>query len=201
MAGRRLSDLINLHRVKAIVPTNGYEFIEFGEYCGGAKRYCLGTWDLNSCHAVAIVSQSAAILAHISPRPFTSTPDQTNTSDAWIQYKVNQILQLFTLKRNDFQNPGSSGIVIHGIYNGESILQHQVAIMSNAIYNIIGSAPRVFGYNLSEGGHQSIDGGVVLIEGNEYPLPPSLWIAEQHYTQTAAGWTPTSFMPPLPSTS
>ena len=75
MAATRLQEMQNRNLLKTIVQINDLDIVRYGE----VGKYCLATKDLNSCHAVAIISKKAAILPHtasLAPEAIRDTLDQ-----------------------------------------------------------------------------------------------------------------------------
>ncbi|KAF6230688.1 hypothetical protein HO173_011040 [Letharia columbiana] len=91
-------------------------------------KSCLGTSDLNSCTAVAIVSSKAAILAHIAPRPSDRNKSQA-TGDDHVKAKMKEVRDLLVEHQSDFTNQGSDGVLVYAVYQGKVALEDQVKII------------------------------------------------------------------------
>lgn len=86
---------------------------------------CLGTKDLNSCTAIAIISKDAAILGHFSPRP-ASANENIAAGDAYIELKLQELRTLLGQHLSEFtQTPASAGLVAYAVYEGATALQSQ----------------------------------------------------------------------------
>ncbi|KAK2809799.1 hypothetical protein FQN50_003439 [Emmonsiellopsis sp. PD_5] len=105
---------------------NTVGFIVFGQN----QKYCLVTSDLNGCSAVAIVSQHAAILAHIPPRP---SLDSSNllAGDQNMQAKMNEVAYLLTQHRILFE--GNHAWVVYAVLGDEIGLADQKAIIDRTL--------------------------------------------------------------------
>ena len=77
-----------------VVGMNEVRFLAFGQ----DGKFCLVTEGLNGCSGVTIVSQAAAILAHIPPRPSTDVSDP-RAGDWNVQAKMNEVAVLFVTMR------------------------------------------------------------------------------------------------------
>ena len=176
MAVARLEQAKTLSRLKAIVAMNDFDIVRFGE----ENKYSLATKDLNSCHAVVIVSRKAAILAHIAPNSPDSVRNQYPTSMAWITYKINQVVQCFTTNKGYFENQGPGGIVVYGIFNNEVALPDQLKLIAATVQNKMQLAVKGASYKILE--KQDSRGqnkGVVLIEGVAIGQLPLIWVEDR----------------------
>ncbi|KAL8648563.1 MAG: hypothetical protein Q9210_004916 [Variospora velana] len=173
MAAAQLEKVQASNLLKKMVQMDDYDIVRFGE----AGKTCLATRDLNSCHAVVIVSKKAAILAHIAPHAPTAIRDQFSTALKWTQAMMDQIIKCVQANKSYFENPGSGGIVIYGVYQGEIALPDQVKLLAASIEKILQMPARPFQYNVP--GNPGPNKGIVLIEGNPMGLQPTLWVEEK----------------------
>lgn len=170
MAAAQLEKVQASNLLKKMVQMDDYDIVRFGE----AGKTCLATRDLNSCHAVVIVSKKAAILAHIAPHAPTAIRDQFPTALKWTQAMMDQVIKCVQANKSYFGNPGSGGIVIFGVYQGEIALPDQVKVLAANIEKILQMPARPFQYKVP--GTPSPNKGIVLIEGHPKELPPTLWV-------------------------
>ncbi|KAI4188408.1 MAG: hypothetical protein LQ346_005322 [Caloplaca aetnensis] len=159
------------------VPIDGLGIVRFGEIIDGYKKYSIATEDLNSCHAVAIVSKKAAVLGHIAP----SNP-LASTGEAWTEFMVGRILAMVTNEANKycFEDQGTDGIVVFGINDQGLVLPDQVRILYEKIAHALGHAPRLVEYPVDWSyNHASPNKGTVFIEGNESGQLPVVWVEDR----------------------
>ncbi|KAL9101391.1 MAG: hypothetical protein Q9163_003349 [Psora crenata] len=97
------------------------------------SNICLGTENLNSCTAIAIISKNAAILGHFSPRP-SSTNVNTATGDAHIKVKLQELSALLSQHLSEFtQKPASASVVAYAVYIGVTALQSQKELIESQL--------------------------------------------------------------------
>lgn len=164
------------------VPINGLGIVRFGDLVNGSKRYSITTENLNSCHAVAIVSKKAAILGHIAP----SSP-LLPMGEAWTEFMVGRILAMMNhdLNKHCFENQGTDGIVIFGINHEGMVLPDQVRILYAKIAPAIGHAPRLVEYPVDWSvNNVSPNKGTVFIQGNESGQLPIVWVEDRQVPLT-----------------
>lgn len=104
-----------------LVDMNDVKFLPFSPN----GPLCLGTMHLNSCTAVAIVSRSGAILAHIAPRSPNGDPNEA-TGDEHARMMMSRMRQVLAQNRNHFSNQGTYSVVMYAMYQGEVALYDQV---------------------------------------------------------------------------
>ena len=178
MAAARLQQARASNILKATVSMDHHDIIRFGE----AGKWCLATVDLNSCHAVVIVSKKPAILTHIAPRPPEAIRDRFSTSEAWIKDMMSKVIGCFTANRQYFDNQGSGGILIYGIHNNEIALEDQVKLLAATLQKIIGSNTRPVSYKvLGSSEPRSPDKGIVLVDGSQAAQSPVVWVEDKRY--------------------
>ena len=184
MARVRLLQVERLGRLKSLVPINECDSVIFGE----EGKFSLTTKDLTSCHAVAIVSKKAAILAHIAPLPHPKNKSGQNfpSSEAWIKHKLDEVIQRFEDNKVHFENQGSVGVMVFGLWKGKIALPDQVDYIAANIEKVAAVAVTTKSYHVLESEEtRSLNKCVVLIEGlaidhlprvrvedNQIPLPP-----------------------------
>ena len=171
MARVRLLQVEQLGRLQSRVPMNEHDIVIFGE--GG--KFSLATEDLNSCHAVAIVSKKAAILAHIAPNSL----DQNFSSEAWIKLKLDEVIQRFEDNRVHFENQGSVGVLVFGLWQGEIALPDQVDYIATNIEKVTEVAVTTRSYHvLKTRESRTYNKCVVLIEGLAIGHLPRVWVED-----------------------
>lgn len=106
------------------VPMDDVGFLKFSK---DGNQY-LGTAGLNSCAAVVIVSQKAAILAHIAPRPSAQNIDKA-TGDAHVKTKLSEVKRLLDQHANEFYGQQAGCVVAYAVYQGKVALESQVQII------------------------------------------------------------------------
>ena len=183
MAFARLEQVRGLGSLKSIVPVNGLDIVVFGE----DGKYSIGTVNLNSCHAVAITSTKAALLAHISPHPTTEAefaelpPAQQDEAltlgDTWIRHKIPEVIKRFKAKKIHFENEASVGIVVFGLWQGEIALPDQLNYIAATIEEEIGVPVTTKSYRVIDVKESWIPNNVcVLIEGFATGQLPLVWV-------------------------
>lgn len=108
------------------VPVNAVRFMAFQS----AGQTCLVTHGLNSCSAIAIVSQHAAILAHIAPQPATNS-NNPYAGDQNMQARMNEVATLFTSYSTYFQ--GNHVWVVYAVMGNWIALPDQKAIIDRTL--------------------------------------------------------------------
>jgi hypothetical protein len=97
---------------------------------GSSSKRCFGTMNLNSCTAIAIVSSTAAILAHIAPRP--TDPETIGSSgDENVREKLSEIRNILWVHGGYFQDPNVYAVMVYGVYNGQVALPDQVRTINS----------------------------------------------------------------------
>ena len=174
MAAAQLAKVQSSGVLQKMVQMDDYDIVRFGE----AGKTCLATQDLNSCHAVIIVSKKAAVLAHIAPNipPNASAAvrSQFPTAQHWIQAMMAKVIKCVEANKSYFDNPGSGGIVIYGVYKGEIALPDQVKLLAANIEKLLHIPARPYQYKVP--GTPGPNKGIVVIEGHPVGLPPTLWV-------------------------
>ncbi|KAL8790511.1 MAG: hypothetical protein Q9195_006342 [Heterodermia aff. obscurata] len=180
MATAQLREAQALGTLKTIVQMNRLDIVRFGEN----QKLCIATTGLGSCHAVAIVSRKATILAHISPRD--PEDKSNNTSERWIESKIEEVIACFTANQSYFENQGSSGIVIYAIckYTREVLLKDQVILLAANIEAKIRVKAKSSTYKVPIE-RQDPDQGTVLIRGSTAGQLPVVWV--EHKTVQLSG--------------
>ena len=185
MARARLEQAIVDGNLKSIVPMNDLDTVVFGK----DRKYSIATMDLNSCHAVAIISTKAALLAHIAPGPPEEfdiallPPAQQNEAltlgDRWIRHKIPEVTKRFDNEKIHFENEGSVGIVVFGLLEGETALPDQLEYIAETIEKDIRVPVTTKSYHvLGEGSSRSPNKGFILIEGFATGQPPIAWVED-----------------------
>ena len=94
-------------------------------------KCCIGTSGLNGCTAVIIVSPSAAILAHIPPRPnMDMTNDEAGNQN--VQARMSEVATLFHQYKSYFP-PTKTTWVVSALYEGKIALPEQKAIIEKSL--------------------------------------------------------------------
>jgi len=184
MAAARLLQVQNLNLAKPMVQMDKVDIIRFGE----AGKYCLATDRLNSCHAVAVVSKKAAILAHIAPHAPEHIRHKFSSADDYIKTMMTTVINCFKENKKYFDNQGSGGIVVYAMHDGKIALPDQVKIVAAAIKMIMGlnATPvpyKVLGSKEPRGPNK----GVVLIEGQKSGQLPVVWVEDKTVPTPGAG--------------
>ena len=178
MARVRLMYVERLGRLKSRVPMNENDIVIFGE----EGKFSLATVDLNSCHAVAIVSKKAAILAHIAPLPpfKPNEPSQSFfSSEAWIKYKLDEVIQRFEDNRVNFENQGSVDVLVFELWKGEIALPDQVEYIAANIEKVTEVAVTTKPYHVLEDTEpRTFNKCVVIIEGLAIGHLPRVWVED-----------------------
>ena len=125
------------------------------------NRPAIGTKDLNSCTAVAIVSPYAAILAHIPPQPYPT--DDPNLGMWNVQSRMNGVIHLYHHNRAYFPPNRTYSIVVGGTYNSDFVLYDQVKQIRDMLrQNHLEPMMKVYEVHLN--GHASPAQGTVFID-------------------------------------
>lgn len=112
-----------------LVSMNEVKYLRFES----KSKMCLGTENLNSCTAIAIISKDAAILGHFSPRP-SSANVNTATGDAHIKAKLQELRALLAQHLSEFtQKPASASVVAYAVYMGATALQSQKELIESQL--------------------------------------------------------------------
>ncbi len=158
----------------SMVPMDRVKFLSFTT---GNQPRCLGTMNLNSCTAVAIVSRSGAILAHIAPRPSDGDPMQA-TGDMHVRRMMHKMMELLMAHRSHFSNSnqGIYSVVVYGMYMGEIALYDQVMKIGGRL-QAWGFPPRYVPYQVLEPYEgRGAAKGTVLVDGrNQVPV---VWVED-----------------------
>ena len=183
MANARLERERRANRLK-MVQMNKEDIVIFGQ----DNKFSIATDRLNSCHALAIVSKQAAILAHIAP----SAPDVPEdgpanplvrfpTGDLWVQEMLREIVQRLRDNRKYFENVDSGGVVVYGMKDNKCALPHQVDRIASAVGKIIKrDVGRVsYDIDLSKRDWSLTNKVVVLVEGIAVGQLPNLWVDDR----------------------
>ncbi|KAI9733270.1 MAG: hypothetical protein M1834_003354 [Cirrosporium novae-zelandiae] len=128
MAFRRFGQVVPPATTKVKVEMNEVQFLRFREN----NKNSFVTVDLNNYSAVAIVSQSAAIIAHIAARPNTSHMNNPQEGDQNVQAKMDEFAAFFNQQRNFF-SPGQRTWVISALYAGDIAMSDHKAIIERNI--------------------------------------------------------------------
>lgn len=109
------------------VAMNAVRFMAFQ-----AGQMCLITEGLNSCSAVAIVSNQAAILAHIAPRePGSTSP---HAGDDNMRARMGEVAALFSRHASYFQN--TRVWVVYAVLGNHMALPDQKAIIDQTLSSL-----------------------------------------------------------------
>ena len=160
-----------------VFPVNRYDIAHFNP----SGVMSIGNRDLNACHAVAIVSKAAAILAHIAPGPPPLDNGKPNprfaNADEWVCSKMEEVSGCFNKERHRFENQGAGGIMVYGLLNGEP-LRDQLTIVAKAIAKMVNALPMGVDYKVInvEKEEAGPDKSIVVIEGVEPGQMPKLWV-------------------------
>ncbi|RMJ21688.1 hypothetical protein PHISP_07437 [Aspergillus sp. HF37] len=111
------------------VTMNAVQFIAFQQ----PKPTCLVTEGLNGCSAIAIVSQHAAILAHVVPR-LSTVSDNPHEGDQNMQARMNEVAALFRHYSNSFG--GNRACVVYAVMGGSTALPDQKAIIDRTLQTL-----------------------------------------------------------------
>jgi hypothetical protein len=90
---------------------------------GHQGKFVLLTEDLNGCSGVVILSQAAAILAHIPPRPNEDLQDPY-AGEKNVERRMGEVVALFRTYRTYFTTANDM-LVISAMYQGQTALPHQ----------------------------------------------------------------------------
>ncbi|KAL9123549.1 MAG: hypothetical protein Q9217_007027 [Psora testacea] len=90
-------------------------------------RY-LGTENLSGCTAVVIVSLTAAILAHVAPRPSLQNENQA-TGDVHVTTKMKAVKNLLEQYKSDFSGQQAGAVVAYAVYEGKVALESQIKVI------------------------------------------------------------------------
>lgn len=134
-------------------------FINFSEE---SKNMCLATTNLNSCHVVLVVSQSAALMAHIAPGP----PYNSFHLDAG-DHHIEAMMSSFCTKyrRNRHLFPINATWIGTGIWEEEVALPYQEAAIQGLL-RAAGLYPSTFHYQITPARHSTAAGrGLVFVDG------------------------------------
>ena len=133
MAAVQLQAIIREKQLKAMVPMDKFDIVEYGV----DEKYSLATANLNSCHAVAIVFRKAAILAHIAPGAPGDLAQQFTSADAWVTFKIGQVVQCVKDNSAPFDVQGSGCVLVNGLFPpGKMALPDQVRIVAHAVQKV-----------------------------------------------------------------
>ncbi|KAF1356200.1 hypothetical protein BDV97DRAFT_394150 [Delphinella strobiligena] len=157
--------------------------ISFLNISDESERLCLATRNLNSCHVVLIVSQFAALFAHIAPRLYANplSPDS--------EYHVNESMMssfctLYCQHQHLF--PMDSTWIGIGTWGEEAALPHQEAVIENML-GAVGLYPLKFHYQNAPATISRPAGkGLVLVDGRagKLGLAPSVYFEYMLITGT-----------------
>lgn len=145
------------NRMCELVDMNEIKFHRFT-----ATRCCLGTMNLNGCTAVLILSPTAAMLAHISPRPSGEDPYEA-TGDDHVSKMMNRMNVGFNEQQHSFSQ-GAYSIVIYAEFRGEVALYDQAMIISERLRSW-GIAPQYVPYEVMPASQHRGAKGTVLVDG------------------------------------
>ncbi|KAL8838114.1 MAG: hypothetical protein Q9170_002255 [Blastenia crenularia] len=179
MAAAQLKKVQDSGQLKRLVEMDDYDIVIFGR----ERKTCLATEDLNSCHAVIIVSKKAAVLAHIAPHAPAEIRHQYPTALHWTQTMIDRVVSCVQANKSHFEDPGSGGIVVYGVYQGEIALPDQVKLLAANIEKVLRLQARPFRYQVP--GTPGPNKGIVIIEGDPMGQSPTLWVEEYKIVLTA----------------
>ncbi|GKZ37206.1 hypothetical protein AbraIFM66950_008663 [Aspergillus brasiliensis] len=150
------------------VHMNKADFVSFAD---GQLKRSIGTRNLNSCTAVALVSKKGAMLAHITPLPGpTNDPD---AGENHVRERMTEFLDLYVAQKDFRLSPDvkKSGVVC-GIYMGQVALPDQVIFIESVLLENLEDNPRpkLIPYSIDLGGHSRAAEGTVFIDGR-HPTP------------------------------
>ena len=175
MAAARLKQVQDLGLLKTMVQMNRFEIVRFGE----AGKYCLATNNLNSCHAVVILSKRAAILAHIAPNAPAAIAHQFQSAEHWIKAKIAEVINCFKSNKSFFENQGPGSVVAYGVYRDQPALKDQVTIIAATLKQLVSPIVKIQAYQVLESNQpRGPDKGVVLVEGYKSGAAPVVYIEE-----------------------
>lgn len=146
---------------------NAVVYVEWGS----GKRY-LYTQALNSCTAVAVTSERAAILAHIAPSGQNTIGDQN------VVHRMQEVIDLYGNARKKGMFPGPSSIVLAAIYDGAIALPHQIDV----IKKVLGKLRLAFTYreyNVRNENEDRRDGETSMIIHCTPGARPHLYVNDQ----------------------
>jgi len=126
-----------------------------------SNRPAIGTRDLNSCTAVAIVSPYAAILAHINPWPYPSTDPGARIQN--VQDRMNEMMNLYRRYLTCFPLHQTYSIVVGGTYNNNFVLYDQVNWIRDMLRRD-NLEPMMEEYEVHQHGHSGPAQGAVFID-------------------------------------
>lgn len=162
MAAARLKEMQDLNLPKTMIQMNDLDIVSYVEI----EKYCLATKNLNSCHAVTIISKKAAILAHIAPLASKAIRNSFASGDEWIKSMMIKVINCFRSNKSYFDSQESGGIVVFDICERKVALHDQVKILAAAVKNIVGVPTKPVSYKvLASTEPCGSNKGVVLIEG------------------------------------
>ncbi|KAL8820872.1 MAG: hypothetical protein Q9223_000991 [Gallowayella weberi] len=177
MTVARIAAERKLNRLKSDVPMNHLDIVCYGEN----GRYSIATQNLNGCHAVAIISRKAAILAHIAPSAPVQWLQAFPSGDSWSQHMMNRILQCFLANKIHFENQDAGGIIIFGSWDGAMALPDQVRILAYNVKEIMNLDTRAVPYKVyteDDTRDNEANKGAVLVQGIAAGQLPILWLEE-----------------------
>lgn len=147
------------------VSMNTVRFMEFD-----TLKKCLVTECLNGSSAIVIVSQRAAILAHIAPSMTGSDGDQN------MRAKMRQVTALFTAYQHLF--PQSSVWVVYAVMNNRVALEDQKDIIDDTLRRQPGLNTKQIPYEMVLGSYRTPGHGTVVIDARNGT--PEVYIDGQH---------------------
>ncbi|KAL8798383.1 MAG: hypothetical protein Q9182_006705 [Xanthomendoza sp. 2 TL-2023] len=179
MTVARINSERSSNRLKSDVPMNRLDIVRYGE----SGKYSIATQNLNSCHAVAIISRKAAILAHIAPSAPVQLLQAFQTGDSWTKHMMDCIMDCFRANKSHFENQGAGGIIVFGSFQGASVLPDQVQILADKVQNVMKLPAKDVSYKVYIGGDDrdnEANKGAVLVQGNAAGQLPIVWVEENH---------------------
>lgn len=131
----------------------------------------LATAGLNGCSAVAIASSSAAILAHIAPRPIPDTdPNDCHAGDRNVKSKMAEFRALFCRYRDHFI-PETNPWVISAFYETNIALPDQKSIIEMSLEELGLPFANAAYFALNAREDRSTGHGTVVIDAREgFPI-------------------------------
>ncbi|KAK2768151.1 hypothetical protein FQN54_000003 [Arachnomyces sp. PD_36] len=153
-----------IHHGQALeVEMNTLQTISF---TGHTPHRAIGTRNLNGCTAIIVISEFAALIAHISPLPY-STSDPYAGEDQ-MRHFVQRICHKLRNLDEDFYSAGrmKAGIVCATV-GGRVALPEQVRLAEDTLMRVCGRGRvGVFKYEAGNGGGHTGARGTVFVDGS-----------------------------------
>ena len=184
MANARLEQEKSANRLECMVPIDFNDIVIFGKN----NKFSIATDRINSCHAVAIVSRKAAILAHIAPMsPNIPEKGSANprilypTGDLRIDQKLKEVMQRLKDNRQYFENADPGSVVVYGLRDNQCALPDQVDRIASVVQTIIRRDVKRVSYpiDMSKVDWKMTNKVVVLVQGTVVGQLPNVWVENQ----------------------